>query len=102
MPKTYRDTQNEHDKINIYITHTLKKANLNPYMDRGSIKYEKNDNLYRYKIKDRVIRKEKQITLSGGQYSKPKKEWMLIRSYSYNNMLKKAKDPAWKSEVKST
>ena len=100
--KNHIQIQEEHDKINIYITHTLKKANLNPYMDRNCIKYEKNDNLYRYKIKDRVIRKEKQITLSGGQYSKPKREWMLIRSYSYKDMLKKAKDPAWKSEVKST
>lgn len=100
--KNHIQIQEEHDRINIFITHTLKKANLNPYMDRGSIKYEKNDKLYRYKIKDRVIRKELQITLSGGQYSKPKKEWILIRSYSYIKILKKAKDPAWKSEVKST
>lgn len=89
--KTYKDKQNEHDLINKFFLRALKKE-LNPFMDRGSVKYKLNNNTYRFKIKDKVIRKEKQITLPGTIYSKPCKTWMRIKSYSYIKVLKKAKD----------
>jgi len=86
--KTYREKQTEHELINKYITHTLSR--LNPFMDRGSLKYKNKDSLYRFKIKERVIRKECQVTLSATKYSKASNTWILIKSYSYPSILKKA------------
>jgi len=89
--KTYREKQIEHDLINKYLTAVLLKVGHNSYMDRGSLKYINNkDSLYRFKIKDRVIRKECQVTLSATEYSKASNTWILIRSYSYPSILKKA------------
>ncbi len=51
--------------------------------------YQKTDpsgKVYRFKIQDTSVRYEAQIRLDGTQYSKPKNEWLRIRSNYYKNL----------------
>lgn len=50
----------------------------------GNLVYSAAGNKYRFKIKQRTIRRERQVDLGD------KKEWMLVQSYNFNQMYERA------------
>lgn len=49
-------------------------------------KEDSNGKVYRFKLQDNSVRHEVKITIPGSEYSKPKNEWLRIRSGYYKNL----------------
>lgn len=79
-------------KVNDTIIATVSKkapAGSALYVDRyGHVQYNVNGKKYRYVIKDRVIRFEKEIVFSEGIGGKSK-EWYRIKSYNLKSFIER-------------
>jgi len=47
---------------------------------------------YRMKLQARVVRLEKQVTMTGSEYTKDRKEWVRVRSATYKQLSISAND----------
>lgn len=89
----YLEKRERNTKITNYLVNHLTSKGIPSTVDTyGNIKFTVDGSEYRYKIQELVVRYEKKIHLSAGQYSPASTEWLRRASYSIKTILSKAEE----------